>query len=320
MKLPLFNSTKTAFCTCLPKYNLNTYLGRCAHQCVYCYAVKFPSFVGPTQPRLKLMEQIEGMARNTRLKLPVMLSDCTDPYQPLENEYRITRKCIEVLARYGFPLLMVTKSNMITQDVDIFKKTTTVVAITITTPREEIANLIEPRAPLPEKRLSALQKIVENDIPAVARIDPILPGINDDLKDFESLVSSLASIGVRQVTVATMKLVKGAFSAMRQTHPSAWKKLTNEYADGVWLAGYKYLPVEKRQKILERLRPIVLKHGLDFASCREGFPKLNTSLCDGTEHCRRLLSNHASSQSDSMSILAFDPVYRGGEQTTQKRT
>jgi len=294
MKLPLFNSTKAAFCTCLPKYNLNTYLGRCAHQCVYCYAVKFPSFVGNVQPRLKLLEQIEGMARNTRLKLPVMLSDCTDPYQPLEKEYKITRRCIEVLAKHGFPLLIVTKSNTVVRDVDVFKQTPTVVAITITTLREENAHLIEPHAPSPEKRLSALQKIVENDIPATARIDPILPGVNDDLKDFESLVSLLASVGVRQVTVATMKLVRGAFSEIKQAHPQVWKKLANEYTDGVWLAGYKYLQAEERRRIVERLRPIVLKHGLSFASCREGFPKLNTSLCDGTEYCRRLLPAYVS--------------------------
>jgi len=294
MKLPLFNSTKAAFCTCLPKYNLNTYLGRCAHQCVYCYAVKFPSFVGQVQPRLKLLEQIEGMARNTKLKLPVMLSDCTDPYQPLEKEHKITRRCIEVLAKHGFPLLMVTKSDIVLRDLDIFKRTPTVVTVTITTPREEIAHLIEPYAPSPEKRLSTLQKIVDNGIPTAARIDPILLGVNDNLKDFESLLSSLVSVGVRQVTVATMKLVGGVFYEMKQTHPQVWKKLINEYSNGMWLAGYKYLHTEKRRRILERLRPIVLKHGLSFASCREGFPQLNTTLCDGTEYCRRLLETHIS--------------------------
>lgn len=290
MKLPQFNSPKAGFCTCLPKYNLNTYLGRCAHQCDYCYAVKFPSFVGEPQPRLKLLEQIEGMAKNTKLKLPVMISDCTDPYQPLEKECQITRRCIEVLARHGFPLLIVTKSDMVVRDVGLFKQTPTVIALTITTPKEEIAALIEPYAPSPEKRLSALQKIVENGIPAVARIDPIVPGINDNLEDFESLVSSLANIGVKQVSVATVKLVRGAFSSIRRTHVQTWKKLANEYTDGVWLVGYKYLHPEKRRELLDKLRPIVLRHGLDFASCREGFPELNTALCDGTQHCRNLLN------------------------------
>jgi len=243
---------------------------------------------------LKLLEQIEGMARNTRLKLPVMISDCTDPYQPLEKAYEVTRRCVEVLARHSFPLLMVTKSDMVVRDLDVFKQTPTVVTITVTTPREDVARLIEPYAPLPERRFSALQKIVDNGILAVARIDPILPGINDNLNDFESLLSSLASIGVRQVTVATMKLVRGALDLMKQTHPEVWKKLVGEYADGVWLAGYKYLHVERRRKILEKLRPIVLKHGLSFASCREGFPQLNTALCDGSEYCRRLLNAYAS--------------------------
>ena len=290
MKLPLFNSTKTAFCTCLPKYNLNTYLGRCGHQCAYCYAVKFPSFTGQVQPRLKLLEQLDGMIRNTTQKLPVMLSDCTDPYQPLESKYQITRGCIAALVKHEFPLLVVTKSDLVTRDIDLFKQTPTVVSVTITTPRKEIAELIEPNAPSPKKRLSALEKIVQNDIPAVARIDPILPGINDDTEDFEELVSSLASVGVKQVTVATMKLVRGAFSSFKQTHPNVWKELQKDYTDGSWLAGYKYLHDEKRRRLLERLRPIVLRRGLDFASCREGFAQFNTALCDGTASCRRLIT------------------------------
>jgi DNA repair photolyase len=179
---------------------------------------------------------------------------------------------------------------VVVRDIDLFKQTQTVVAVTITTPREEIASLIEPYTPSPEKRLSTLQKIAESGILTVSRIDPVLPGLNDDLKDFEGLVSSLAGVGVRQVTVSTLKLVRGIFSEMRQTNPQVWKRLVDEYADGVWLAGYKYLHVEKRRRILQRLRAIVLKHGLGFASCKEGFPELNTGLCDGSEYCRRSLS------------------------------
>jgi DNA repair photolyase len=292
MKLPLFNAPRAGFCTCLPKYNLNTYLGRCAHKCVYCYAVKFPSFLGLAQPRLKLLEQIEGMVKNTKLRLPVMMSDCTDPYQPLEKEHKITRRCAEILAKQGFPLLIVTKSDMVIRDIDIFKQTPTVVAVTITTPNEDIAGLIEPHAPTPERRLSALQKIVDSGLAAVARIDPILPTINDNEKDFEKLVSNLANIGVRQVTVATMKPVKGFFSTLKRTRPRLYERLTKLYAEGKWLVGYKYLPRERRKKILEKLRPIVLRYGLDFASCREGFSQLHTTFCDGTAFCRNLLETY----------------------------
>jgi len=292
LRLPLFNAPRAGHCTCLPKYNINTYLGRCAHECIYCYAVKFPSFVGPVRPRHKILDQIEGMARNTKLKHPVMMSDCTDPYQPLEIEHKITRKCAEVLARHGFPLLIVTKSDHATRDLDVFKQTPTVVSVTITTPSEEIAALIEPHAPPPDRRISALQKVVEEDIVGVARIDPILPTINDDEKDFEKLVSVLADVGVRQVTVATMKPVRGFFSDLKETNPKIYEKLARIYAEGKWVVGYKYLHEERRRMLLERLRPLVLKYGLEFASCREGFAQLNTTLCDGTAYCRGLLASY----------------------------
>jgi DNA repair photolyase len=268
---------------------VNTYLGRCAHNCLYCYAEKFPSFRGSTQPRFTLLEQIEKMAEQTKHKLPVMMSDCTDPYQPLEAEHKITRKCAEVLAKHGFPLLIVTKSSLVTRDVDIFKRTPTVVSVSITTPHEEIAKLIEPSAASPEKRLSALQKIADVGITAVARIDPILPTINDSPQDLERLVSTLADIGVKQITMATMKHVRGFLPKLRQTSPEAYERLSNEYLDGTWAVGYKYLPASKRKKIVETLRPIVLRHRLAFASCREGFPEYNTALCDGTGYCRSLL-------------------------------
>jgi len=233
------------------------------------------------------------MAKNTRLKLPVMISDCTDPYQPLEKEYEITRKCIQTLSKHSFPLLIVTKSDLVLRDISIFKQTKTVVSVTVTTITENIAKTIEASAPSPNRRISALQKIAENGIPAVARIDPIIPTINDNEKDFEKLVSTLADIGVRQVTIATVKPVKGFFSSLRQTLPEVYERLNKIYSDGKWVLGYKYLHEEKRLKILEKMRPIVLKHGLHFASCRESFPQYNTTLCDGSAYCRELLSHYS---------------------------
>jgi len=135
-----------------------------------------------------------------------------------------------------------------------------------------------------------LQKIVESGIPAVARIDPIIPTINDNERAFEKLVSMLADIGVRQVTIATVKPIRGFFSSLRQTCPEAYERLNRIYSDGRWVLGYKYLHREKRLKIVEKLRRIVLKYGLHFASCREGLQQYNTTLCDGSAYCRELLS------------------------------
>ena len=110
--------------------------------------------------------------------------------------------------------------------------------------------------------------------------------------DFERFVSVLADVGVRQVTISTMKPVKGFFSTLKRTSPEVYGRLVEIYADGRWVMGYKYLSEEGRRRTLERLRPIVLKYGLNFASCREGFPQLNTTLCDGTAYCRGLLNKY----------------------------
>jgi len=293
MRLPSFNIVRTSFCTCLPKYNINPYLGRCAHRCIYCYAVKFPSFRGPTVPRLRLKEDIVKMAESTRPRLPVMFSDTTDPYQPLEKEHLITRRCLEVLSSHGFPLLIVTKSPLVTRDIDLFKRTLTVVSMTITTMNEDTAKLIEPHAPPPEARFAALGKIADEGVPTLVRIDPIIPTVNSDTEELDRIVSLAAEIGVRQITASIMKPVRGFFSTLKTIDPALLKRLHNIYADGKWISGYKYLNREKRLEILSRLRETVLRHKLDFATCREGFPQLNTAVCDGTSFCRKTLEDFA---------------------------
>jgi DNA repair photolyase len=289
MQLSRFKTSVKGFCTCPSKYNLNTYLGRCGHNCIYCYATKFPTFNGPTKPRTELVGQIEQMAKDTKAKLPVMISDCTDPYQPLEKEYQITRKCIEILVKHGFPLLIVTKSDLVTRDINLFQKTPTVVSVTITTKKEDTAKQIEPNAPPPEKRISALQKIVAAGIPATARIDPIIPYVNDASEEFEDLVSTLAAVGVKQITISTVKPVRDFFTKIGRAFPDSYNKITEAYRDASWIMGYRYLATEKRRANINKLRPIVLKYGLQFAACREGFPEYNTTTCDGTAYCRNTL-------------------------------
>ena len=293
MRLPSFNVVKSGFCTCLPKYNVNPYLGRCAHHCIYCYAIKFPSFWGPTVPRLRLREDIVKMAEGTKTKMPVMLSDTTDPYQPLEKRYLITRRCLEILVEHGFPLLIVTKSDLVTRDIDILKQTRAVVSMTITTPHDDVAKTVEPHASPPDARFSALQEVADGGIPTVVRIDPIIPTLNSDSKDLEAIVSRAADIGVKQITASTMKIVRGLLASLKATNPELSERLASIYSNGEWISGYKYLNREERFEILSRLRATVLKYGLEFATCREGFPQLNTTICDGTAYCRELLSGFA---------------------------
>jgi DNA repair photolyase len=219
-----------------------------------------------------------------------MLSDSTDPYQPLEREYEITRRCLEVLAEHDFPLLIVTKSDLVARDIDIFKKTPTVVSMTITTNRDDISAIIEPNAPKPNARFSALKKVSEGGIPTTVRIDPIIPTINFDRQDLESIILRASKIGVKQITASTMKLVKGLLTTIRRVNPALSWRLAKIYSDGEWIGGYKYLNRDLRLRILENLKSLTYKYGLEFAVCREGFPQLNTAICDGTSYCRGVLN------------------------------
>jgi DNA repair photolyase len=226
------------------------------------------------------------MVEGTKKRLPVMLSDTTDPYLPLEAKYGVTGRCVEVLAKNGFPLLIVTKSDLVTRDIDIFKQTRTVVTMTITTLNEDIARIIEPHAPSPEARFDALRKIIDAGIPTVVRIDPVIPTVNSQKRELEAVIAKAAEIGVKQITSSTMKIACGLLPILKRERPSLFKRLTESYEDGEWIAGYKYLNKEKRMKILKDLRALVLKYRLEFATCREGFPDLNTVICDGTSWCR----------------------------------
>ena len=293
-RLPRFNSVKIAYCTCPPKYNVNPYLGRCQHGCLYCYAVKFPSFQGPLKPRFNLAENISRMAAKTRPKLPVMLSDTTDPYQPAEARYKITRRCLEALIRQGFPILIVTKSDLVTRDLDLLSQGRVVVSITVTSLDERFSRLMEPGAPPPFRRLKALRRLAAEGLTVTARIDPIIPGLNDDPEDLEHLVRKLKDCGVRHVTASTLKPVRGFFRRLERVNPKLAERLKEAYREAVNIVGYNYLPEEERLKTVETVRRLVLAEGMSFASCRENFSRLNTAICDGTGYLtpqRQLLNS-----------------------------
>jgi len=288
LRLPLFKAARGTWCTCPPKYNLNVYKGRCAHGCLYCYSIKFPSFrEGPPEPKKDLASRIVRMARATRPIMPVMVSDCSDPYQPLEAELGLTRYCLEVLAGQGFPLLIVTKSDLVVRDMDLLARARCVVSMTITTLDAELAKRLEPGAPSPSRRLEALSKLSEAGIPITARIDPILPGLNDDPSGLRELVEALADIGVRQVTSSTFKPVRGTLELFREADEGLYGVVSRAYERARWIGGYLYLPERNRYELMKMVRDLVVREGLEFAVCREGFKDLNTTICDGTAFIRK---------------------------------
>lgn len=163
------------------KYCVNPYVG-CSHACRYCYATFMKRFTGHTEPwgsfvDVKvnapelLRKQLKRAVRGT-----VMMSSVTDPYQPVEARYQLTRKCLEALAVYQFPVGILTKSPLVARDLDVISELHDVeVGLTITTDSEEIRKIFEPGAPPISARIEALKKLHKAGIDTYVFIGPLLP-------------------------------------------------------------------------------------------------------------------------------------------------
>lgn len=174
------------------EYSLNPYRG-CIHACLYCYVPsmtgekrKWGSFV---EVKTNLPQVLEKEVRKKRRGV-VGIGTITDPYQPVESKYRITRQCLEVLAEYKWPVSVQTKSSLVLRDLDILKKMESEVGITITAFDDSVRKNFEPFASSIQERLEALKKLHSEGIKTYAFIGPILPGLTE--RNLEGLVQALA--------------------------------------------------------------------------------------------------------------------------------
>jgi DNA repair photolyase len=132
----------------------------------------------------------------------------TDPYQPIERNYRITRSVLEVLARFQHPVSIVTKSALIMRDIDILAamaaKGLARVAVSVTTLDPELARKMEPRASTPPRRLAALKALTDAGIPTAVMFAPTIPGLNDH--ELEGVLAAAHDVGVRDANYVMLRL------------------------------------------------------------------------------------------------------------------
>jgi len=154
------------------------------------------------------------------------------------------------------------------------------VVLTITSLDDSAAELIEPDAPPPSERLKAAETLTRNGIPTAIRIDPIIPYVNDKP---ETLIKTLASIGIRHVTTSTLKIKSDNWKRLAQVLPETARKLEPLYFEqGERIGGNLYLPREMRLALMLDAEELAKKYGMRFGTCREGFSHLNTATCDGS--------------------------------------
>jgi DNA repair photolyase len=279
MILRPFDPWKGQLCTCPPKLSLNPYTG-CPHGCLYCYASSYIPRFAECRPKVDLLKRLAREADKIRPKTLVALSNSSDPYPPLEKELHLSRSCLLILKGRGLSVQVVTKSHLVAKDAELLASMNACVAITITTLNDSICRRLEPGAPLPAKRLDAMAKLAEMGVAVSARIDPIIPGIND--AQIEQIVVAVSRAGAGHITSSTYKARPGNMKKIISAFPQEGEALENLFKRGGKVSGSYYLPVETRRDLMQRVKESALQEGVTFSSCREGFAAEPGINCDGS--------------------------------------
>lgn len=197
--------------------SINPYRG-CEHGCIYCYARPSHTYLGLSAgidfesklfAKPDAAELLKAELRAPSYQPRVMaLGTNTDPYQPIESRYRVTRSVIEVLAACDHPLMIVTKSARIERDIDLLapmaKKHLAQVFISVTTLKNDLARHLEPRASAPARRLQAVRRLSEAGIPVGVLVAPIIPVLTDS--EMESILEAAREAGARAASYTLLRL------------------------------------------------------------------------------------------------------------------
>lgn len=212
--------------------SINPYKG-CEHGCIYCFARPTHAYLGLSpgldfetkifaKPDAAMLLDKTFRARNYRPSVIAMGAN-TDPYQPAERSLRITRAVLEVLERFGHPVGIVTKSALVTRDIDILarlaKRRLVAVSLSVTTLDRELARVMEPRASTPPRRLEAIRLLSEAGIPTGVMAAPMIPALNDH--ELEAILQAAATAGATSAGYVLLRLpleIKDLFADWLETH------------------------------------------------------------------------------------------------------
>jgi DNA repair photolyase len=249
-------------------WTINPYRG-CEFACKYCYARYTHEFMelrdsSDFEKKIFAKQQAAWLLRRDLKRVKpgeeIAIGTATDPYQPAERKFGITRGIMEELAQHSrLEIGVVTKSTLVTRDIDVLQKITAqnqiYINLTITTLDAQLARILEPRAPRPDLRLEAVRKLNQSGVPAGVICAPVVPGITDSDEQLEALVAAAAGAGAQYI-YANSLFLKPCSAAVflpfiEKEFPHLAKKYERLYASSAFLnSGYR----KRLSQTMARLR------------------------------------------------------------------
>jgi DNA repair photolyase len=254
-------------------WSLNPYMG-CVHRCTFCYVRAFerradrPSddrYGSSIRVKTNIAEVLRReLARPSWQREGVVIGAATDPYQPAEGRYRLTRACIEVLGAAATPIQLITRGPMIVRDIDVLaaaaKRAKVGIMFSIPTIDPEIWRRTEPGTAPPQQRLRALTQLVEAGIKVGVGMAPILPGISDKPELLAAVVRAAREAGATGIWANLLHLRPGTkehfLAALERDWPDLLPEYEQRYARGA------YLPATQTSPVRDRVRELARTHGI----------------------------------------------------------
>jgi len=254
-------------------WSLNPYMG-CVHRCTFCYVRAFerradrPSddrYGRSIRVKVNVAEVLRReLARRSWQREPVAVGAATDPYQPAEGRYRLTRACIEAFAEAASPFSIITRGPLIVRDVDVLaeaaRRADVSVTFSVPTLDHEIWRRTEPGTAPPRQRLRALSRLVEAGIDARVGMAPILPGLSDRPELLAEVVREARAAGATGIWANLLYLRPGTREHFLAALDRDWPELLPNY-ERLYRRG-AYLPRHETDPVRDRVRALARSHGV----------------------------------------------------------
>jgi DNA repair photolyase len=281
---------------------VNPYAG-CFHNCAYCYAKAFPGYFELFRRRgiatvfENFPQEVARQLDSLKVAACGYLSPVTDPFNPLNDVYKLSEEIIRVFVERNLPIEFITKGIVSDEAIDLISRQKHSFAqISLLTPDGELHKFLSPGAPPLERVWENFSRMKEANVIAVLRIDPIIPFLNDSEESISFIMRKARQLGVKHVVVSCLdiplRIKHSLFRYLKKIAPELPRKLEKLYGEKI--GPYLHADISYRKELFSLTRKIALQNGLSFALCmefqlKEGKPEglnkyyMTTSNCEGVD-------------------------------------